>query len=122
MAQESRWSRPSTHNGDNTSHNDGYDTLHHQIRPEDRHGRDTDTRLGGTVSGSDTGEGDGGAAALSGADVRVQSEVVKVTGEVSWRWRRSMARKVVWRALSVPVRSCDSQPRAGLTMAPKKGA
>lgn len=69
--EASRCSIPGTHNSDNTSHNDGYDTLHHQIRPEDRHGRDTDTGLGGTVSGSDTGKGDGGAAALSRANVGV---------------------------------------------------
>ena len=53
-----------TDNGDNTGHNDGYDTLHHQVRPEDGHGRDTDTGLGGPVGGTDASEGDGSAAAL----------------------------------------------------------
>lgn len=38
--------------GNDTSHNDGNDTLDEQVRSEDTHRRDTDTRLGGTVRGA----------------------------------------------------------------------
>lgn len=40
----------STYNGNDTSHDDGNDTFHHEIGTQDGHGRDTDTGLGGTVS------------------------------------------------------------------------
>jgi len=48
-----------TVDGNNTRHDDGNDALHHEIRSEDTHGRDTDARLGGTVTGTDTCEDDG---------------------------------------------------------------
>lgn len=38
-------------------------TLDDQVRPEDTHGRDTDTSLCGTVGGTEAGEDDGGRAA-----------------------------------------------------------
>lgn len=38
-------------------------TLDDQIWSEDTHGRDTNTRLCGTVSGTEAGEDDGGSAA-----------------------------------------------------------
>lgn len=66
----------------NTSHNDGHNvcktnesdtegdlrelairTLDNQIRSEDTHGSDTDTRLGGTIGSTQTGEDDGAGAA-----------------------------------------------------------
>ena len=34
-------------------------TLDDQVRTEDTHGADTDTSLGGTVGGAETGEDDG---------------------------------------------------------------
>lgn len=36
----------------NTSHDDGNDTLDQKIRAQHTHRRDTDTRLGGTVTGT----------------------------------------------------------------------
>jgi hypothetical protein len=41
----------------------GNHTLDDQIRPEDTHGADTDTGLGGTVRGTEAGEDDGCGAA-----------------------------------------------------------
>ena len=38
-------------------------TLDDQVRPEDTHGRDTNTSLCGTVGGTEAGEDDGGRAA-----------------------------------------------------------
>lgn len=43
----------------NTSHNHGNDTLDQQIRPEHTHRRDTNARLGSTVTSTQTGEDDG---------------------------------------------------------------
>lgn len=37
----------------NTSHDDGNDTLDQQVWAEDTHSGDTDTRLGGTVTGAE---------------------------------------------------------------------
>jgi len=39
-------------NTDNTSHNNGNNTLHDQIGTEDTHGGETDTRLGSAVGSS----------------------------------------------------------------------
>lgn len=39
---------------DNSSHDHGHDTLHHQIGTEDSHGGDSHTRFRGSVGGSDT--------------------------------------------------------------------
>lgn len=36
--------------GNDTSHDDGDDTLHHQVRSQHRHGGDTDTRLGSSIT------------------------------------------------------------------------
>lgn len=38
-------------------------TLHDQVRAEDTHSGDADTRLGGTIGGTQTGEDDGDGAA-----------------------------------------------------------
>jgi len=45
---------------EHTSHDNGNDGLHHQLRSEDTHGHDTNTGLGGTVGGTKVGEDDGG--------------------------------------------------------------
>lgn len=42
-----------TVNGNDTGHDDGYDTLDEEIRAEDTHGGNTDTGLCGTVGGSE---------------------------------------------------------------------
>lgn len=39
-----------TYDTDDTGHNDGDGTLHHEIRSEDGHGGDSDTRLGSPVA------------------------------------------------------------------------
>jgi hypothetical protein len=39
-----------TYNGNDTGHNDGNGTLHHEIGSENGHGRDSNTRLCGSVS------------------------------------------------------------------------
>lgn len=39
-----------TYDTDDTGHNDGDGTLHHEIRSEDGHGGDSDTRLGSAVA------------------------------------------------------------------------
>ena len=36
--------------GNDTSHDDWNDTLHHQVWPEHRHGGDADTRLGRSIT------------------------------------------------------------------------
>lgn len=59
-----------TVNGNDTGHNDGNDTLDQEIGSEDTHGRDTDTRLGGTVRGAEAGEDDGSSASLLFRSVR----------------------------------------------------
>jgi hypothetical protein len=38
-------------NGDDTRHDDGDDTLHHEVRAEDGHGGDTNASLGRAVAG-----------------------------------------------------------------------
>lgn len=43
-----------TVNGNDTSHDNGNDTLDQKVRSEDTHGRDTDTGLGSTVRGTET--------------------------------------------------------------------
>jgi hypothetical protein len=43
-----------TVNGNDTSHNDGNHTLDQQIRSQNTHGRDTDTRLRSTIRGTET--------------------------------------------------------------------
>jgi hypothetical protein len=48
-----------------TSHNDGDNVLDDEVRAEDTHGRDTDTRLGSTVGSAKAGE-DNGASATHG--------------------------------------------------------
>jgi len=52
-----------TVDGNDTSHNDGNDVLDDQVRPEDTHGRDANTRLGSAVGSTEAGEDDGGGAA-----------------------------------------------------------
>jgi len=52
-----------TVDSDNTSHDDGDNTLHHQVRSEHGHGRDSNARLRGTITGTDAGENDGAGAA-----------------------------------------------------------
>lgn len=50
-----------TYNGNNTSHDNGNDTLHHQVGAEDGHGGNSNTRLGGSVAaGSVYAHVDGG--------------------------------------------------------------
>lgn len=39
-----------TYDTDDTGHNDRDGTLHHEIRSEDGHGGDSDTRLGSAVA------------------------------------------------------------------------
>ena len=39
-----------THDGDDTSHNDGNDTLHHEVGTEDCHGGDSDSRFSGSIA------------------------------------------------------------------------
>lgn len=48
---------------DDTGHDDGDGTLHHEVWAEDGHGGDADTRLGCSVGCANTGEYDGGGAA-----------------------------------------------------------
>lgn len=43
-----------TVNGNDTSHDDGNNTLDQKIRSKNTHGRDTDTGLGSTVRGTET--------------------------------------------------------------------
>lgn len=53
--------RDMTYNGNNTSHDNGNDTLHHQVGAEDGHGGNSNTRLGGSVAaGSVYAHVDGG--------------------------------------------------------------
>jgi len=54
-----------------TSHNDGNNVLDDEVRAEDTHGGNTDTRLGGTVGSTDAGEDDSGGAAHSTKEGRV---------------------------------------------------
>ena len=44
-------------NGNDTSHDDGDDGLHDELRAHDGHGGDTDSTLGGSVSGTEGCEG-----------------------------------------------------------------
>lgn len=48
-------------NGNDTGHNDWNGVLNEQVWSEDTGCTDTDTRLGGTVRGTETGEDDGGS-------------------------------------------------------------
>lgn len=54
-----------------TSHNDGNNVLDDEIRSQNTHGGDTDTRLGSTVCGTKAGEDDGSCAAHGTEERRV---------------------------------------------------
>jgi hypothetical protein len=58
-----------------TSHNDGDNVLHDEVRSENTHGSDTDTGLCGTVSGTQTGEDNGTGATHSTKEGRVDRAV-----------------------------------------------
>ena len=49
MSRETKKKRT---NRNDTSHNNWDDTPHDEVRSEDTHGRDTDTRLGGSITTS----------------------------------------------------------------------
>jgi len=60
-----------------TSHNNGNDVLDDQVRSEDTHGADTDTRFRGAIGSTEAGEDDGRRAAhspeergIDGAEIR----------------------------------------------------
>lgn len=52
-----------TVDSNDTSHDDGDDVLHHEVRSKNCHSGDTNTRLGSTVTGTNTCEYDGTCAA-----------------------------------------------------------
>lgn len=74
----------------------GSRTLDDKIGSEDTHGSDTDTRLGGTVGGTETGEDDGAGAAHSTEEgLEMVSYVDLDVGSISWTpWKPGEASRV----------------------------
>lgn len=60
-----------TVDANDTSHNDGNNVLDDQVGAEDTHSGDTNTRLGGTVRGTETGEDNSAGAAHGTEEGRV---------------------------------------------------